>query len=105
MPPYFTLSAYGYLLGLGFLTDVVVPAYWLLVALTIFGGAGGAVALGWAVYIGARCAVTARATRRVAACPLDPPLARLAPNWERRVTEVATAALLLLTALSILTSQ
>jgi hypothetical protein len=94
MPPQFTISAYGYLLGLGFLTDVIVPAYWFLVLLTAADGGFAAIALGWLAYAIARIAVTVRATRRVAACPVDPTDSRLDYAWERRLTRGLTAGML-----------
>jgi hypothetical protein len=102
MPYQFTMSAYGYLLGLGFLTDVVVPAYWLLVLITMVDGGAAAIGFGWLTYLVVRCAVTVRASQRVAACPRDPTAASLAQTWERPLSRVATAGMLAVSAEALL---
>ncbi len=102
MPAPFTMSAYGYLLGFGFLTDVIVPAYWLLVLITAADGGIVAIGLGWLTYMVARIAVTVRATRSVTACPLDPTSARLAYAWERPLSRGLTAGMLTISAAALL---
>lgn len=104
MPAYFTLSAYGYLLGLGFLTDVVMPAYWVLVAITVVSGNTAAIALGWFTYVATRAFATARATERVAACPIDPAGVPLTSSWEQPLSRAATALVLVTTAVVVMSS-
>jgi len=70
LPPAFTAAAYGYLLGLGFLTDVVLPAYWILVGLTLMVVSLPAAAAGWSVYGVTRAALTWRDSAAVATCSI-----------------------------------
>jgi hypothetical protein len=73
LPFPFTVGAYGYLLGLGFLTNTVSAAFWLFVVLSLLVPNTGIVVLAWLLYAATRAVATARGNRRVAACPLDPP--------------------------------
>jgi hypothetical protein len=73
-----TAAAYGYLLGLGPLTDVVLPTFWLLVGVTLLGLHNAAWALvAWLTYGAARAAVTIAGVERFSrTCAPDgtPPL-------------------------------
>jgi hypothetical protein len=54
-----TLLFYGVLLGVGFLTDVVFPAFWMFVVLSVLGGDVATIVLAWLVYALLRLAMTA----------------------------------------------
>jgi hypothetical protein len=58
LPHEITLLFYGVLLGVGFLTDVVFPAFWMFVLLCAIGGEPATVVLAWAVYAVVRLAMT-----------------------------------------------
>jgi hypothetical protein len=64
LPPLWTVAVYGVLLGLGFATDVVLPAYWLLVGLTIATADVAASLAAWLAYAATRAVTTATAVRR-----------------------------------------
>jgi hypothetical protein len=64
LPLPFTVFAYGVMLGVGWVTDVVSPVYWLFAGLTVLMASPGEASVGWAAYAFARLALTARATSR-----------------------------------------
>lgn len=67
LPPLFTMSSYGFLLGIGFLTDVVLPSYWIMVGATL-AVANAALALGaWLLYAGVRALITVEQSRAFSA--------------------------------------
>lgn len=67
LPAQFALGLYGYLLGLGFLTNVVLPPFWILIAGTVIAN-DIFLALGsWASYALVRLLLTAYATQRAVA--------------------------------------
>ena len=53
-----TLLFYGILLGVGFLTDVVFPAFWMFVLLSAIGGSAGTIVVAWLTYALVRLAMT-----------------------------------------------
>ena len=57
MPFETTVLFYGALLGVGFLTDVVFPVFWMFVLLCVFFGSPGLVAAAWLLYALARFGV------------------------------------------------
>ena len=75
LPFRFTAGAYGYLLGIGCLTDVVLPSYWVLFGLSMVVPAFGVVVLAWVIYAVIRWAWTWRFSMRATgtACPVVPP--------------------------------
>jgi hypothetical protein len=92
-----TAGAYGYLLGLGPLTDVVLPTYWLLVGITLTTAGGAAWALlAWVTYASVRAAVTVRGVGRYAStCAADgTPNAAVRPERERALLSVLAVVLL-----------
>jgi hypothetical protein len=62
-------AAYGFLLGLGALTDVVLPAFWLLVGLTIVAGKVSVALAAWTVYGFMRAWMTGRMVQAVVERP------------------------------------
>jgi hypothetical protein len=92
-----TAVAYGYLLGLGPLTDVVLPTYWLLVGVTIAGVDGFVWAmLGWLAYGAARAATTVIGVRRystVCAVASTPAGSSIRPRSERTLLTTFTVIL------------
>jgi hypothetical protein len=58
LPREVTLLFYGVLLGVGFLTDVVFPAFWMFVLLCAIGGDAATIVLAWVVYAAVRLAMT-----------------------------------------------
>ena len=96
LPPTVTVATYGYLLGLGWLTYMVLPTYWLLVAGT-FAVASLPVALtAWLAFALARFLTAWRGARLVAGGSED-----VTPH-SLRVTRAAAAALLSVAALTLL---
>lgn len=84
LPLPFTLGAYGYLLGLGALTDVVLPLYWVLVGATIAAGSLPLAVAAWIVYAMARVWMTVHAASIADAHelpPADPHGPRLWRAW------------------------
>ncbi|MDQ2630410.1 MAG: hypothetical protein M3Y75_05475 [Actinomycetota bacterium] len=65
LPAGFTAGAYGFLLGVGFLTSVVLPVYWLFVGMSLLVSDLFLVLLAWCIYGGVRAVVTAREARVV----------------------------------------
>jgi hypothetical protein len=53
-----TLLFYGILLGVGFLTDVVFPAFWMFVLLCAIAGGPATIVAAWLVYAVVRLAMT-----------------------------------------------
>lgn len=66
LPRMVTISVYGYLLGLGFLTNMVVPTYWVLLGASVWTGGLAPLLIAWALYAGVRFATTWRATEAAA---------------------------------------
>lgn len=64
LPSGFTMGAYGVLLGLGFTTNPILPAIWLLVAVSLWSSASGWVVGAWLSYGAVRVVTTHLATRR-----------------------------------------
>jgi hypothetical protein len=54
MPLDVTLVSYGVLLGVGFLTDVVLPAFWMLVLVCTFLASPAVIVPAWLLYAGTR---------------------------------------------------
>lgn len=73
LPSRFVAGGYGYLLGLGFLTDPVLPAFWILVGGSVVAASLPLAAGAWTVYALTRLYMTRRAAAVVAASPDDPP--------------------------------
>jgi hypothetical protein len=67
MPLPMTLLAFGFLLGLGFLTTPVLPVFWLLLVFSLAAPGPLAVLAAWLIYAGARWMMTTRKSREVAA--------------------------------------
>jgi hypothetical protein len=88
---------YGFLLGLGPLTDVILPAYWLLVGATLASDNVLVAAVAWVVYAGVRALVTIGGVREYStSCALDgSPSTQIRPAYERTVVRMATIGLLL----------
>lgn len=108
LPPEFTLTTYGYLLGLGVFTNAVFPSLWVLIGLTVVVHSLPLAMAAWLLYAGSRAWTTKRdlsphAPTQVAS-PLPP--GRVARELRAHtVCRAATAALLVtLTATSILTA-
>ena len=75
-PPGFTAVAYGFLLGLGALTDVLTPAFWALAVATVALADLPLALAAWLVLGAVRLWFTARWTLVVAeavSCGIDPP--------------------------------
>jgi hypothetical protein len=94
LPPQITMLAYGFLLGLGFLTTVVFPIYWLLVAGSLFSHSLLLTLMAWWVYGGTRALSTWRGVSKrysgTAGKPVvEPPYRALA-----RVISIITLVLL-----------
>lgn len=66
LPPTATAAAYGYLLGVGFVTDVVLSAYWILFALTIALGDINVAVVAWTTYAVCRAITMVRRMRVIA---------------------------------------
>ncbi len=71
LPLPFTLAGYGYILGTGVFTDVVLPAFWMLVTLTVLSTASAVIPIAWLAYAGARITRTVQDTACAAACPVN----------------------------------
>lgn len=87
LPGAVTAGAFGYLLGLGFLTNVMLPSFWVLVGCSLLSPSLLIVVSAWLIYEGGRYLTTVRATREVG-CQLavpgvDTPRGALTPpfNW------------------------
>lgn len=63
LPQGFTAAAYGILLGMGFLTSVVVPLYWVLVAGSVAAHSLFVTIVAWWIYSGARLFTTVLGSR------------------------------------------
>jgi hypothetical protein len=71
LPMLFTLVLYGFLLGLGILTDVVLPAYWVLVGGSLAVVSLPAVVIAWTAYGITRAYVVLVGVRQLASSPAD----------------------------------
>lgn len=60
LPPEFTLTAYGYLLGIGALTNAVLPSLWVLITLTVVMHDVPLAITAWLIYAGGRAWTTRR---------------------------------------------
>ena len=95
LPSIVTLGAYGYLLGLGWLTYMVLPTYWLLVAGTIAVGSLPVALTAWMAFALARFLTAWRGARLVVRGSEDVTPHNLA------LTRAAAAALLTSSALAL----
>jgi hypothetical protein len=97
LPLQATAPAYGYLLGLGALTDVVLPTYWLLVGVTVTAlGSFWWALVAWLAYGAARGAVTIAGVRHfTATCGIDgaPTSSAVRPSLERVFVTALTVLL------------
>lgn len=96
LPPIVTLGAFGLLLGIGALTSVVFPVFWILVGGTLISGSLSLNVAAWWLYAALRFATTAHATIR----RFDPSadlatIGEVAPSHWRLVRGLAAAVLLL----------
>lgn len=64
MPLGHTMFAFGFLLGVGVVTNAVFPVVWVLVVLTVAAGQPFMALAAWLVFAATRWAMTARAARR-----------------------------------------
>jgi hypothetical protein len=101
LPLLFTLTAYGYLLGLGCLTDVVLPTFWVFVGLSVLDATVVHVVGAWLVYAATRAWRTNRGVRAAPTCPV-PSTGAATPFGKQRLQAVVflattSAALLLST--------
>lgn len=95
LPPSVTLGAYGFLLGVGFLTSVVLPPFWILLGGTLVSNSVWASVGAWWLYAGMRFATTADASfRRFDAGSSPEDLASLAPSGWRAIRTLAASTLL-----------
>ena len=101
LPFKFTVGAYGFLLGLGVLTNVVVPVIWVLVGASIATASAPAVLLIWLVYGITRASVTAREALVVGESD-DPGGQEARPSHLRMVKTLACATLLMLAVMLVL---
>lgn len=92
-----TAGGYGYLLGLGPLTDVVLPTYWLLVGVTVFAiDSVGWALVGWLAYGATRAVVTVAGIHYFSStCSLDgtPASSAIRPSSERMLVMALTVLL------------
>lgn len=108
LPPEFTLTAYGYLLGLGVLTNAVLPSLWVLIILTVVMHNILLATAAWLIYAGARAWTTRRDLSPRA--PTEASGILLPDRFARElrlhaICRAATTALLItLTATSVLTA-
>lgn len=91
----FTLLVYGFLLGLGFLTDVVLPAYWVLLVGSLVVGSMVSVICCWLLYGAVRAAVVGRGARRYARLAVDEPPPEICTLTQLRVVRAVAAVALL----------
>jgi cytochrome c biogenesis protein CcdA len=96
LPPTITLGAYGYLLGLGWLTYLVLPTYWLLVAGTLAMASLPVALLAWTGFAVGRFLPARRYARRFAGGSDND----IKPH-NLRLTRTSAAALLCLAALAL----
>jgi hypothetical protein len=95
LPFGFTVGAYGFLLGLGVLTNVVGPVLWALIGASVVIADAPTVLVMWLAYGVTRAAVTAREAWVVGASD-DPGGQQARPSHLRLVRGMACAVLLLL---------
>lgn len=90
-PPIFTAAAYGLLLGVGFLTSVVVPLYWVLLAGSVAVPSLSIVLLAWWLYAGVRLVTTISGSRaRFDACQNLDELPETTPPGSQRSIRLAS---------------
>jgi hypothetical protein len=108
LPTEFTLTAYGYLLGLGVLTNAVLPSLWVLIGLTVAVNSLPLATAAWLLYAASRAWTTRRDLSPHA--PTEVSDTSLPHRFHREarahtICRAATATLLVaLTAASILTA-
>ncbi len=95
LPPVVTAGAYGYLLGLGWLTYLVLPTFWLLVVGTFAAATLPVSALAWTAFALGRFLTTRRYAHRVASGSSSVKPSNL------HLTRISAAVLLTLTAITI----
>lgn len=96
LPFRFTVGAYGVLLGLGFLTDVVLPTFWILVALSLALPSLVAVLVAWFAYAAGRAIWTWRESQDAG----DPTCSVTEPG-QFRLARYGSASVLVLIAVAV----
>lgn len=95
-PPVFTAGAYGLLLGVGFLTSVVVPLYWVLLAGSIASPGLLVVLIAWWLYGGMRVLTTIIGSRApFEACQGLEDMPETTPPGSQRSIRLLSGAVLL----------
>lgn len=102
MPYEFTLGLYGFLLGLGILTDIVMPTFWLLIAASLAVAHPLLIVLIWIGYALVRLANTWRVSTELSCSP-DPGYEPAAPSGMSRFRIVAAIQLVAVGAALLLT--
>lgn len=95
LPPAMTLGAYGYILGLGWLTHIILPTYWILFAGTIAVASVPIALAAWTAFALGRFLTAWRGARLVASGNDD-----VTPH-NLRYTRKAAAGLLAFTAIAL----
>jgi len=99
LPFEFTVGAYGFLLGLGVLTNVVVPVIWVLVGASLAIANTPTVLFIWLAYGITRASVTAR--EALAVGESDDPGGQQARPSHLRLVKTSACALLLMLAVTL----
>jgi hypothetical protein len=95
LPPVFTATVYGLLLGVGFLTSVVVPLYWVLLAGSVAIPSLPIVLLAWWLYGGMRLLTTIHGSRApFASCQSVDDLPDTTPPGSQKSIRLASGAAL-----------
>lgn len=100
-PEQFTAFAYGLLLGVGFLTDVVLPAYWILVAATVLSGSLAPALAAWTLYALTRAVTAAREASRLASQGATPEL--VAPRQSFAAVRYSVASFQVIVVVALMT--
>lgn len=83
LPRNLTAGLYGYLLGLGMLTSVVLPVYWCFLVGSLFSPSLGISIIVWSAYAATRASMTAIGVFRHFERTRDDAVPRSTPsNWE-----------------------